>query len=247
MSQPIHGHELTPLAASGWDAQAQWLDAELDELHGAQRIERHPFVQDWLAGRLAPSDIQVFANEHYHAVVALQAAARRAATLSDGLLAEQLKLYADDQDELLTLWFEFAAGAGWGRSAWYFGEDPLPATVACTSVLSRDGRELAYHLVTIYAFETAVSRLAPSQMTALTERYGFDATSTRYFAAQAQRSEGAALTAQAGLIGLLPVRSPGALVRHAERIYRAYLCMLDGVHAFGRGPTPFVVRGGNQG
>ena len=247
MSRPIYGHELTPLAGAGWDAQAEWLDAELERLDGGGRLARHPFMEDWFGGRLTATDLRVFAGEHYHVVVALEAAARRAATLCDGLLAERLELYADDQDELLTLWFEFAADAGWGRSAWYFGEDPLPATVACTRVLSGDKRELALHLVTIHAFEAAVAELAPRQVRSLGERYGFDASSTRYFAAQAERAAGSALTAQAGLTGLLPVHSPGALVRHAERVYRAYLGMLDGVHAFGRGPTPFVIRGGERG
>lgn len=243
MTQPTYGHKLESLDA-GRGAQAQWLDAELDQLRGAERLEQHPFIQDWLAGELAPADLRVFAGEHYHAVVALEAAARRAAAMCDGLLAEQLRLYADDQDELMTLWFEFAAAAGWGRSAWYFGEDPLPATRACTRVLSGERRELALHLVTIHAFESAVSELAPRQLAALTDRYGFDASTTRYFAVQAERSLSTALTAKAGLTGLLPVATPGALVHHAERVYRSYLGLIDGVHAFGRGPTPFVVRSG---
>jgi hypothetical protein len=245
MSQPTYGHELDALTA-GRAAQAHWLEAELGRLDGGGRLSRHPFMEDWLAGRLSATDLQLFAGEHYHVVVALEGAARRAAKLCDGLLAERLALYADDQDELLTLWFEFAANAGWGRSAWYFGEDRLPATVACTRVLSGDRRDLALHLVTIHAFEAAMAELAPRQLAALTERYGLDASSTRYFAAQAERAADAALTAQAGLTGLLPVHAPSSLARHAEQVYRGYLGMLDGVHALGRGPTPFVVRGGDR-
>jgi pyrroloquinoline quinone (PQQ) biosynthesis protein C len=243
MNRQIYGHELDAVTAGRSD-QATWLEAELDQLHGPERLASHPLMHDWLAGKLTPTDLRVFTGEHYHAVVALELAARRAAAMSEGLLAEQLRLYADDQDELLTLWFEFAADAGWGRSAWYFGEDPLPATMACARVLARDRRELAVHLVTIYAFESAASELAPLQLAALTERYGFDASSTRYFARQAERSAGAALTAKAALTGVLPVPSPGALARHAERVYRSYLGLMDGVHAFGRGPSPFVIRGG---
>src|SRR5919201_3074181 len=241
MSQPTYGHELDAVTA-GRNAQASWLDAELARLDGPRRLVRHPLIQDWSAGTLSVGDLRLLASEHYHAVVAIQAAARRAAALCDGLLAERLNLYADEQDELESLWLEFAASAGWGRSAWYFGEDPLPATVACARVLARERRELALHVVTIYALESALSELAPIQLDALTERYGFDASSTRYFAIEAERSMSAALTAKAGLTGLLPVTSPGALVRHAERVYRSYLGLMDGVHAFGRGPTPFLIR-----
>jgi hypothetical protein len=245
MNRPIYGHELTAQPAAGWSDQAEWLDAELEALDGPRRLARHPLIGDWLAGTLAPRDLRVFAGEHYHALVSLEAVARRAASLCDGLLAEQLRLYAADQDELVTEWLEFAAAGGWGRSAWYFGEDPLPATVACTRVLSGKRRELALHLVTIHAFESAVSELAPIQLEALSHRYGFDASSTRYFALQGERSASAALTAKAALTGLLPVTSPGALVRHAEHVYRSYLGLMDGVQAFGRGPTPFVIRGGD--
>jgi len=244
MNRPIYGHELDAVTAGRSD-QAEWLEGELDQLHGPARLASHPLMKDWFVGKLTAPDLRVFTGEHYHAVVALESAARRAASMSDGLLAEQLGLYADDQDELLTLWFEFAADAGWGRSAWYFGEDPLPATVACTRVLGRERRELAVHLVTIYAFESAACELAPLQLAALTNRYGFEASSTRYFALQAERSRSAALTAKAALTGLLPVPSPGALARHAERVYRSYLGLMDGVRAFGRGPTPFVLRSGD--
>ena len=242
MNRPIFGHELDAVSAGRSD-QAAWLEAELDQLRGPERLASHPLMQDWFAGKLTATDMRVFTGEHYHAVVALESAGRRAASMSEGLLSEQLRLYADDQDELLTLWFEFAADAGWGHSAWYFGEDPLPATVECTRVIARERRELAVHLVTIYAFESAMSELAPLQFAALTERYGFEAPSVRYFERQVERSSGAALTAKAGLTGLLPVPSPGALARHAERVYRSYLGLMDGVHAFGR--DPFEIRSGD--
>jgi len=242
MNRPIYGHELEAVAGGRSD-QAAWLDAELDQLHGPERVASHPLMQDWFAGKLTATDMRVFTGEHYHAVAAVEWAARRAASMSEGLLAEQLRLYADDQDELLTLWFEFAAEAGWGHSAWYFGEDPLPATVECTRVLARERRELAVHLVTIYAFESAVSELAPLQLASLTDRYGFDVSSVRYFERQVERSPSAVLTAKAALTGLLPVPSPGALARHAERVYRSYLGLMDGVHAFGR--DPFEIRSGD--
>ncbi|HEY2601774.1 MAG TPA: hypothetical protein VGI67_09470 [Thermoleophilaceae bacterium] len=227
MSQGIYGHDLEALLSSRI-AQADALHAEIAELRQGWALERHPFMQRWLAGRLRLPELQSFAAEHYHVVVALERVARRAAALSEGLLAERLGRYADDQDEALDSWFEFAVASGWGRSAWYFGEDPLPQTVACAGALTGD-RSLVLHLVTIYALESALSELAPRQLEALTCRYRFDECSTRYFALRAERSADAALTAEAGLTGLLPIASPADLVGHAELAYRSYVDLLSGV------------------
>src|SRR5689334_14485720 len=103
MNRPISGHDLD-IVAAGRSDQAAWLDAELEQLRGPARLTSHPLMQDWFAGELTAADMRVFTGEHYHAVVALETVARRAASMCDGLLAEQLRLYADDQDELLTLW-----------------------------------------------------------------------------------------------------------------------------------------------
>lgn len=210
-------------------ALAETLETEIASLRESWRLDEHPFMQRWFSGELAATELQAFAAEHYHALFALQRAARRATALSDGLLAEELTRYADDQEQAIELWCEFAVDTGWGRSAWYFAADPLPETAACASAWSGDDRSLTLHLVTIYAAESAFCELAPRQRKALTARYGFDHDSTGYFRFVADRSAEAALTAQAALTSLLPLASTSALVDHAELIYRSYLDLLRGV------------------
>jgi pyrroloquinoline quinone (PQQ) biosynthesis protein C len=210
-------------------ALAETLETEIASLRESWSLDEHPFMQRWFSGGLAASELQSFAAEHYHALFALQRAARRATALSDGLLAEELNRYADDQEQAIELWCEFAVTTGWGRSAWYFAADPLPETAACASAWSGDDRSLTLHLVTIYAAESAFSELAPRQRKALTARYGFDEYSTRYFRFVAERSADAALTAKAALTSLLPLASNSALVDHAELIYRSYSDLLRGV------------------
>ena len=142
-------------------AQAEWLAAEIAQLREEWRLDRHPFLRRWVAGELTAVDLQLFAAEHHHAVMALEDVGRRAAALSDGLLAEQLAGYAEAQEESVELSCAFAAATGWGRSAWYFAQDPLAPTQACARTWVGATGALAEHLVTIHAVESGLAELAP--------------------------------------------------------------------------------------
>jgi pyrroloquinoline quinone (PQQ) biosynthesis protein C len=211
-------------------SQAERLSEEIARLREARRFGCHPFLERWFAGELMPSELQAFAAEHHHAVVALAGAARRAAALAGGLLAEELTRYADDQEDCIQLWCEFAVATGWPRSAWYFAADPLPQTVACSRAWSGENRPLVHHLVTIHAIESAFAQLAPRQLDALIDRYGFDRGSTRYFARRSDRAAGSASLTEAALTSLLPIPAPAAVVGQADAAYRGYWTLLDGVH-----------------
>lgn len=211
---------------------ADWPGATVARLRERWSLERHPFIQRWLDGTLAPGELQLFAGEHYHVVMALERAARRAAVLAHGPLAWQLARYADEREQAVELWFQFALATGWGGSGWYFGEDPLPHTVDCARALwGGPRRPLAQHLVTICAFESAMAELAAPQLEALELRYGFDDTCTRYFAVASDRASHTASVAEGAIANLLPITSSSALVDHAELIYRSYLDLLTGVGA----------------
>ena len=212
-------------------AQAERLEHELAVLEQAWRPAGHPFMVRWLGGELSADDLRLFAGEHYHAACALADTAAAAARLADGLLAEQLAAYASGQERALSLWLRFAAALGWSGSAWYFGEDPLPETVACAGAWRPDqaGGSLAELLVTVWAVESTLAPLARAQCEALRGRCGFDHAATRYFARRARRGEHDAAVAQAGLTSLLPVTSPLALVCRAELARRSYLELVDGV------------------
>ena len=210
-------------------AQADWLAAEIAQLRAEWRLDRHPFMQRWVGGELTAVDLQLFAAEHHHAVMALEEVGRRAAALSDGLLAEQLAAYAEAQAEFVALSCAFAVATGWGRSAWYFAQDPLARTEACARTWVGATDALAEHLVTIHAVECGLAELAPRQLEALVDHYGFDLDSARYFVRLAARAADDAALSEAALTSLLPLVSPGTLVHQAETAYRSYVGLLDGV------------------
>jgi pyrroloquinoline quinone (PQQ) biosynthesis protein C len=228
MILPGPGPSLEEIVRSRF-AQAERLERELAVLREAWGPADHPLMQRWLAGEMSAGELRVFATEHYHAVLALGEMARRAARLADGMLAEQLEQYADAQERSLALWLRFAGAAGWGGSAWYFGEDPLVETVACVTCWSARSRSLAELLVTIWAVESALTSLSMAQGEALRTDHGFAMDDTRHFVHRARRGAKDAAVAQAGLTSLLPVAAPLALVCHAELAYRSYLELLDGV------------------
>ena len=225
---PTSGQTLQELLRDR-DAQAGRLEREVAALGEAWSARDHPFIRRWRAGGLTAAELAAFAAEHYHAIVALADAAAGAARLAEGLLAEQLERYAAGQERAVELWLSFAAATGWGGSAWYFGEDPLPETAACASAWRGEGAALADHLVTIWAVESSMAPLAHICGDALRAQYAMPAEATRYFARRTRRGPDDASLAQAGLTSLLPVASPLALVCRAELACRSYLELLDGV------------------
>jgi pyrroloquinoline quinone (PQQ) biosynthesis protein C len=209
--------------------QAKWLAAAIADLQEAWRWERHPFLQRWLVGELTAAELQMFAAEHHCAVVALAQAGRGAAAATEGLLGEQLERYAARQECSVELSCAFAVATGWGRSAWFFAQDPLDATVDCTRAWSGAGRSLADGLVALVTVEGALAPLAPRLLDALVLGYGFDEPGTRWFARCAERSGENAATIAAGLSSLLPLAAPERLLGQAERALRSYWRLLDDV------------------
>ena len=209
--------------------QAEWLTAQIAQQREEWRLDRHPFLQRWVAGELSAVDLQLFAAEHHHAVMALKDGGRRAAASSDGLLAEQLGRYAEAQEESIALSCAFASATGWGRSAWYFAQDPLPQTAHCARTWAGHDESLAEHLVTIHAVQSSLAHVAPRLFGALVEHYGFDMGSARYFGRLAERAPRDAALGEAGLTSLLPRGPARTFVHLAEMAYRSYLELLDGV------------------
>jgi pyrroloquinoline quinone (PQQ) biosynthesis protein C len=211
-------------------AQADRLAGELADLEAGGGWERHPFLRRWRAGELSAGELQAFAAEHHAAVVALAHGARAAAAMTDGLLAEQLSRYAVEQERAVELSCAFAVASGWGRSAWYFAQDPLEPTRACARAWSGEGHTLAERLTGLVVIESALGRVAADLLDALILRYAlFDGRATGYFARCAERCADDAAMLGAGLASVLPLAAPAELVRHADMVLGAYSALLDGV------------------
>lgn len=225
--------------------QAAWLMAEIDHRRDQWAAARHPFYRSWACGALSADDLQTYAAEHHHVALTLAAVSRRAAALADGMLGAELDRHARDRDREVGVWCRFALATGWDpMQAWWFAADPLPETELATAAwLGDDERSLATHLVTIYALETAQADIARPVLDGLLGHYGLaGAGAVGYFEARLRGDAGPSGLIEAGLTGLLPLADPFALLHHAERVYRGYWDLLDGVArsvraaGHGRGP-----------
>jgi pyrroloquinoline quinone (PQQ) biosynthesis protein C len=212
--------------------QAAWLIAEIDHRRALWDVRRHPFHERWSAGALTPPELQTYASEHHHLVLAVADVSRRAAALAEGLLRDELSRHADEREQEVELWCRFAVATGWSRACgWFYAADPLPRTESCARAwVGDEERSLAGHLVTMYALETVQAEVARPQLGALLGRYGFaDDGCTLYFSRRLRGDAGPAGLLEAAVTGLLPVTDPFTLLRQAECSYRAYWELLDGI------------------
>jgi pyrroloquinoline quinone (PQQ) biosynthesis protein C len=236
---------------STFDVASRFTQAESLQRHIARLLQRrpvlrHPFCERWLAGELRDEDLQLFAGEHYHAVVAVATVSRRAAAMTGGLLGAELSRLAEQHAADIESWCEFALAAGWSRSAaWYFGQDPLPEAVACARTWAGGSqRPLAQHLVTLYAVASMQAAHVRPQCDALIERYGF--REPRYFVARAERAADEAAIVQAALTSMLPLVDLRPLLGQAKLVRDAYWQLLNGV-ARAAEPQPAVIAAGRSG
>jgi pyrroloquinoline-quinone synthase len=176
--------------------------AQLDEARAATNVLEHPFYQRWSAGELSAGELELYAGEYRHAVVALADASAlaaerartsgQAATESAGA-AEGLRRHAEEEAAHVALWeqFERAAASASGMSA--DSSRSLPADVeladaeleqtrACVRAWTA-GESLLEHLAVLYAIEAGQPEISATKLRGLTEHYGFAAEgpATEYF------------------------------------------------------------------
>ncbi len=88
--------------------------ARLDETRAAINVLEHPFYQRWSAGELSAGELDRYAGEYRHAVVALAHASaqrRRARRRRRGDAASGLRRHAEEEAAHVALWEQFERAA----------------------------------------------------------------------------------------------------------------------------------------
>jgi pyrroloquinoline-quinone synthase len=210
---------MNEVVAARHSRETEWFWTELRILREHWNVLRHPFYLRWSAAELSADELERYAGEYAHLVVALAAASRGAAEKSGGLLRQALSAHADEEEQHIALWLGFAEATGSPR--W---ETSLAATRACAQAWAgHESRSLDEDLVALYAIEAPQPEIAQTKLDGLLEHYGFaEGPATAYFQIHAERDkEHAALVASA-LHGLLPVADPFGLLDLAEAVHRSY-------------------------
>jgi pyrroloquinoline-quinone synthase len=158
--------------------------AQLDEARRRTNVLDHPFYQRWSAGELQAQELELYAGEYRHAVVALAEASRLAAEQAGPEHAPGLARHAQEEASHVELWDEFARAvatqdgvtASPGEPDPRASGEPLAQTRACAQAWTA-GADVLEHLAVLYTIEASQPAISTTKLEGLATHYGVRADS----------------------------------------------------------------------
>ena len=150
---------------------------KLDVAIAEKSLLKHPFYQDWQAGRLSRQALQLYAAQYYKHVEAfpkhLRVLAARTEGSLQGLIRENLAEEENPAAPHPKLWRDFAAAVG-------VGEDDvtccpsLPGTKTVVQTFREicGDRPIAEAVAALYAYESQVPEVSATKIGGLKQFYG---------------------------------------------------------------------------
>jgi pyrroloquinoline-quinone synthase len=211
--------------------------AQLDEARRRTNVLDHPFYQRWSAGELEPQELELYAGEYRHAVVALAETSRLAAEQAGLEHAPGLTRHAQEEASHVELWDEFARAVATqesdvtvspGESAPGASGEPLAQTRACTQAWTA-GADVLEHLAVLYTIEASQPAISTTKLEGLATHYGVreDAPGAAYFKLHAKLDVEHARQARELIAELLPADA-GERAAAAERMTARAQAALEG-------------------
>jgi pyrroloquinoline-quinone synthase len=140
--------------------------AQLDDARRRTNVLEHPFYQRWSAGELRDGELELYAGEYRHAVVALAETSRLAAEQASSAHAPGLTRHAEEEASHVELWDEFVRAMGDGDS-----REPLAQTRTCAQAWTA-GEDLLEHLAVLYTVEAGQPAISTTKLEGLATHYG---------------------------------------------------------------------------
>jgi pyrroloquinoline-quinone synthase len=170
------------LGAPSWEVVEmanKELLTRLDAAIAEKNLLKHPFYQDWQAGKLSRESLQLYASQYYRHVEAFPKHLRVLAARTEGpLRATVVENLAEEENPEAShpkLWRDFAAAVG------VHVDDisccpALPGTQAVVSTFREicGDRPVAEAVATLYAYEAQVPEIAATKIDGLKKFYGVD-------------------------------------------------------------------------
>ncbi len=153
--------------------------ARLDAAIAEKNLLKHPFYQNWQAGKLSRGALQLYAAQYYRHVEAFPKHLRVLVARTEGQLRDTvMQNLAEEEDPAGShpqLWREFAAAVG-------VGEDDItccPALPGTQNVVATfreicGDRPVAEAVAALYAYEAQVPEIASTKIDGLRKFYGVD-------------------------------------------------------------------------
>src|SRR5947199_6736418 len=161
---------------------------KIDAAIAEKNLLKHPFYQEWQAGKLSREALQLYAAQYYRHVEAfpkhLRVVAARTEGQRQGLIRENLAEEENPAGPHPKLWRDFAAAVG-------VGEDDItccPALPGTQAVVQKfreisGDRPVAEAVAALYAYESQVPEIAATKIDGLKKFYGVtQAEALAYFA-----------------------------------------------------------------
>jgi len=151
--------------------------AQLDAAIAEKNLLKHPFYQDWQAGKLSREALQLYAAQYYRHVEAFPRHLRVLAARTEGPLRDTVMENLEEEENPSAphpkLWRDFAAALG-------VGEDDItccPALPGTQTVVSTfreicGDRPIAEAVAALYAYEAQVPEVSSTKIDGLRKFYG---------------------------------------------------------------------------
>jgi len=161
---------------------------KIDAAIAEKNLLKHPFYQDWQAGKLSRESLQLYAVQYYRHVEAfpqhLRVLAARADESLKPVVLENLAEEENPDGPHPKLWREFAQALGVSEED-ILNSPSLPGTQHVVHTF-RDicgNHPVAEAVAALYAYEAQVPEIATTKIDGLNRFYGItDAKGTAYFA-----------------------------------------------------------------
>jgi len=150
---------------------------KLDAAIAEKNLLKHPFYQDWQAGKLTRESLQLYARQYYKHVEAFPQHLRvLAARADESLKPVVLENLAEEENPARPhpkLWRDFAAALGVSEREVASG-DSLPGTQRLVEKFREicGGRSVAEAVAALYAYEAQVPEIATTKIDGLKKFYG---------------------------------------------------------------------------
>jgi pyrroloquinoline-quinone synthase len=212
------------------------LVARLDAAIAERNLLKHPFYQDWQAGKLSREELQLYAAQYYRHVEAFPKHLRVLAARTEGPLRDTVmeNLAEEENPEAPhpKLWRDFAAAVG-------VNEDDitscprLPGTQAVVATFREicGDRPVAEAVAALYAYEAQVPEIAATKIDGLRRFYGIERPEALAYFTIHEETDKAHRAAWRGWLEEHADGSEDEIVATAQEALNALWGALDAVHA----------------